>query len=94
MCVCVCACMCVCAFVCVCVCACVCVCVHEPSHPLTPSLPHPQMLKFRVTKRDLHLEHIAMADLHFSEERARAMEIAARRLKNRSTFSVTSDVND
>ena len=52
------------------------------------------MLKFRITKRDLQLEHLAMADVHFSEERARAMEIAARRLKNRSTFSITSDMND
>ena len=53
----------------------------------------PQMLKFRITRRDMHLEHIEMADIHFSEERARAMELAARRLKNRSTFSLTSDMD-
>ncbi len=42
----------------------------------------------------MHLEHIEMADIHFSEERARAMELAARRLKNnRSTFSLTSDMD-
>ena len=42
----------------------------------------------------MHLEHIAMADIHFSEERARAMELTARRrLKNRSTSSLTSDMD-
>ena len=68
-----------------------------PSLPLSlpPSLNLQQMLKFRIHRRDLQLEHIAMADLHFSEERARIMESAARqRLRSRSTFSVQSDMSD
>lgn len=68
---------------------------HSFTHySLSPSLPSSQMLKFKITSRDLRLEHVAMADIHFSEERARLMEIAARRLKNRSTFSLTSDMSD
>ena len=40
-----------------------------------------QMLKYKIHTDELHKYHIAQADTHFSEERARAMELQARRLR-------------
>ena len=53
-----------------------------------------QILKFKIHSRELREEHYAQADLHFTEERVRVMELQARRLNSRSTFSVTSDLSD
>lgn len=44
-------------------------------------LPLKQLLKYKIRKEELHKYHIAQADAHFSEERARAMELQARRLR-------------
>ena len=53
------------------------------------------MGKFRLHSRELHQEHLAQADQHFTEERVRIMEVQARRMRNsRSILSVTSEISD
>ena len=51
------------------------------SSVISLSPPSLQMLKYKIRKEELHKYHIAQADAHFSEERARAMELQARRLR-------------
>lgn len=41
--------------------------------------------------QELKKEHIQQADLHFSEERARTMEMQARRNHARKSFSTLSE---
>lgn len=53
-----------------------------------------EMGKFRLHTRELHQEHLAQAGQHFTEERVRVMEIQARRMRSRSTLSVTSQTSD
>ena len=61
-----------------------------PSLSPTPSLP--QILKYKISREDLHSAHIEQASLHFTEERVRDMEMQARRLRlHQRTPSVVSD---
>lgn len=47
-----------------------------------------QILRYHIHNKELQKEHIAQADFHFSEERARVMELSARRMRTReSTIS-------
>ena len=50
-----------------------------------------QVIKFPIHQQELKKEHIQQADVHFSEERARTMEMQARRMHARKSFSTLSE---
>jgi hypothetical protein len=51
----------------------------------------PEIIKFPIHQHELKKVHIQQADLHFSEERARTMEMQARRNHARKSFSTLSE---
>ena len=48
-------------------------------HAQISSLASVQVLNFRLTTKELKQQHFAQADMHFSSERVRAMQLQARR---------------